>query len=55
MEEQRIELSTGISMSYVEAGDPRGPAVLMLHGYTDTRRSFQGRSRSSTGYARTCA
>jgi pimeloyl-ACP methyl ester carboxylesterase len=29
-------------MSYLEAGDPSGPAVLMLHGYTDTRLSFQG-------------
>ena len=42
MQDQRIELPTGISMSYVEAGDPSGQAVLMLHGYTDTRRSFQG-------------
>ncbi len=42
MQEQRIHLPTGIAMSYVEAGDPNGQAVLMLHGFTDTRRSFLG-------------
>ena len=42
MHEKSIELSTGISMSYVEVGNPRGEVVLMLHGYTDTRRSFAG-------------
>lgn len=41
MEEQRIELLTGINMSYVEVGEPGGQTVLLLHGYTDTRRSFQ--------------
>jgi pimeloyl-ACP methyl ester carboxylesterase len=34
------QLSTGITMAYVEAGDPDGEVVIMLHGYTDTSRSF---------------
>jgi pimeloyl-ACP methyl ester carboxylesterase len=40
MEEKKILLSTGITMSFAEAGNPRGEPVLLLHGYTDTRRSF---------------
>jgi non-heme chloroperoxidase len=35
-----VNLSTGITMKYVEAGDPAGEAVILLHGYTDTSRSF---------------
>jgi len=34
------QLSTGITMAYVEAGNPDGEVVIMLHGYTDTSRSF---------------
>ncbi len=34
------DLSTGISMKYVETGDPAGEAVILLHGITDTSRSF---------------
>ena len=37
---QTVVLSTGIRMAYVEAGRPGGPAVILLHGYTDTSRSF---------------
>ncbi|KQT09332.1 alpha/beta fold hydrolase [Ramlibacter sp. Leaf400] len=33
-------LSTGIQMAYVEAGQPGGKAVILLHGYTDSSRSF---------------
>lgn len=35
-----ISLSTGITMKYVEAGNPNGNQVILLHGYTDTSRSF---------------
>lgn len=35
-----IQLSTGISMKYVEAGNDGGKVVIMLHGFTDTSRSF---------------
>jgi pimeloyl-ACP methyl ester carboxylesterase len=34
------KLPTGITMSYVEAGDADGEAVIMIHGITDTCRSF---------------
>lgn len=37
---QSRALRTGIRLAYVEAGDPRGTPVLLLHGYTDTSRSF---------------
>lgn len=33
-------LSTGISIAYVEAGNPGGEVAIFLHGYTDTSRSF---------------
>jgi pimeloyl-ACP methyl ester carboxylesterase len=36
-----IGLSTGIYMSYIDMGDPNGTPLLLLHGYTDTSRSFQ--------------
>jgi non-heme chloroperoxidase len=37
---QTTSLSTGITMKYVEAGDPNGEPVILLHGFTDTSRSF---------------
>lgn len=37
---QRVTLSTGITMTYVEAGNRLGPVVILLHGFTDTSRSF---------------
>ena len=37
---QTVVLSTGIRMAYVEAGGPGGPVVILLHGYTDTARSY---------------
>lgn len=36
-----ITLSTGITMKYAEAGNPLGTPVILLHGYTDSGRSFQ--------------
>lgn len=35
------DLSTGICMSYIDTGNQDGVPVLLLHGYTDTSRSFQ--------------
>lgn len=35
---QRVELPNGITLAYVEMGDPRGEPLLLLHGYTDTSR-----------------
>jgi pimeloyl-ACP methyl ester carboxylesterase len=37
---RREPLATGITMAYVEAGSPAGETVILLHGYTDTSRSF---------------
>ena len=36
-----IALSTGVTLPYVEQGDPAGVPVLLLHGYTDSWRSFE--------------
>lgn len=36
----RVKLSTGITMKYVEAGDPNGPVVLLIHGYADSSFSY---------------
>ncbi|MDC0718894.1 alpha/beta fold hydrolase [Nannocystis bainbridge] len=38
--EHTLALSTGIDLAYHELGDPDGDAVIFLHGYTDTSRSF---------------
>lgn len=34
-------LSTGVTLNYVEQGDPAGVPVLMLHGFTDSWHSFE--------------
>ena len=36
-----VELATGVRLPYVEQGDPAGVPVLLLHGYTDSWRSFE--------------
>ena len=36
-----IELRTGICMKYIDTGKETGTSLLLLHGYTDTSRSFQ--------------
>ena len=38
--EKKLVLPSGIELSYSEHGDRRGPALILLHGYTDSRRSF---------------
>ncbi len=35
-----IELSTGVSLPYVEQGNPAGIPVIFLHGFLDTWHSF---------------
>ena len=37
---QYVTLSTGITMAYVEMGDPDGEAVILQHGMTDNSRSW---------------
>ena len=43
---QKLTLSTGIKLAYIELGDPAGEPVLFLHGYTDTVRSFYPTARA---------
>jgi non-heme chloroperoxidase len=35
-----VTLSGGLRLPYVETGNPGGPPVVLLHGYTDSLRSF---------------
>jgi pimeloyl-ACP methyl ester carboxylesterase len=37
---KEVRLPNGLRMAYVEAGDPNGEPLLLLHGYTDSSRSF---------------
>ena len=46
--ERRAELATGIRARWIELGDPHGEAVLFLHGYSDTSRSFLPTMRALT-------
>jgi pimeloyl-ACP methyl ester carboxylesterase len=36
---QYVDLSTGITMAYVEMGNPEGEPVVIVHGYTDSSRA----------------
>ena len=36
-----IELASGVTLPYVEQGDPSGVAMLLLHGFTDSWHSFE--------------
>src|ERR687892_491267 len=38
---RQIELRTGVRLEYAEQGDPGGVPVLLLHGVTDSRRSWE--------------
>lgn len=40
-QKKSVLLRTGITMKYVEKGNPKGAAIIFLHGYTDSSRSFQ--------------
>jgi len=40
-QKRTIELTTGICMKYIDAGNPYGTPIVLLHGYTDTSRSFE--------------
>ena len=39
--DSRVKLSSGLTLSYVEHGSPAGVPVILLHGITDSWRSFQ--------------
>ena len=38
---QKIELSTGVDLEFVEQGDPKGIPVIFLHGLSDSWHSFE--------------
>jgi pimeloyl-ACP methyl ester carboxylesterase len=35
-----VRLPSGVSLAYVELGDPQGEPLLLLHGFTDSSRSW---------------
>ena len=37
---KRVELPNGLTLAYVEMGDPAGEPALLIHGYTDNSRSW---------------
>jgi pimeloyl-ACP methyl ester carboxylesterase len=37
---KEVRLPNGVKLAYVELGDPAGEPVLLLHGYTDSSRSW---------------
>jgi pimeloyl-ACP methyl ester carboxylesterase len=37
---KEVRLPNGVKLAYVELGDPDGEPVLLLHGYTDSSRSW---------------
>ena len=37
---KEVRLPNGLKLAYVEAGNPDGEPLLLLHGYTDSSRSF---------------
>jgi non-heme chloroperoxidase len=39
--EKSLELPTGVCLRYVEQGEKRGVPMILLHGYTDSWRSFE--------------
>jgi non-heme chloroperoxidase len=38
---RRIEVRDGVTLPYVEHGDPSGVPVVLLHGYSDSWRSYE--------------
>ena len=47
---KEVRLPNGIKLAYVELGDPNGKPVLLLHGYTDSSRSWSMTSPYLSGY-----
>jgi len=37
---QQVTLANGVTLAYVEIGDPRGKPILLLHGWTDNSRAW---------------
>ena len=47
---KEVRLPNGLGLAYVEAGDPNGEPLLLLHGYTDSSRSFSPMVPYLSGY-----
>ena len=47
---KEVRLPNGLRMAYVEAGDPKGEPLLLLHGFTDSSRSFSPMAPFLGGY-----
>jgi pimeloyl-ACP methyl ester carboxylesterase len=47
---KEVRLPNGLRMAYVEAGDPKGEPLLLLHGYTDSSRAFSPMLPYLNGY-----
>ncbi|TIX85323.1 MAG: alpha/beta hydrolase, partial [Mesorhizobium sp.] len=39
--QRRMRLSGGTELAYVTAGDPSNPALLLLHGFPSSSRTFR--------------
>ena len=39
-QKKEVRLPNGLRLAYVEAGNPKGELLLLLHGYTDSSRSW---------------
>src|SRR5687768_18252804 len=37
---KQVRLPNGLNVAYVELGNPKGKPLLLLHGFTDSSRSF---------------
>jgi len=47
---KEVRLANGIRLAYVELGNPKGEPLLLLHGYTDTSRSWSVMAPHLSGY-----
>lgn len=47
---KEVRLANGVRLAYVELGDPKGEPLLLLHGYTDTSRSWSVMAPHLSGY-----
>ncbi len=47
---KEVRLTNGTKLAYVELGDPKGEPLLLLHGYTDSSRSWSLAAPHLAGY-----
>ena len=41
IEQRKVELSTGVTLNVAIAGDPASPAVILLHGFPESHRTWR--------------